>query len=81
MNKQQRFLLLIQTAALERALKAGDPTHDSAAPTLAQAMRIHPHCLPDDLNAATFEAIDWLMCGGKRPEWVKLEGGLGDVTS
>lgn len=74
MNKQMRFLMLIQTAALERALKVGDPAHDYASPALAQAMRITPRCLPADLNQATFETIEWLMCGGQRPDWVRLEG-------
>lgn len=77
MSKRQRFLMLVQTAALERALKVGDPTHDYAAPALAQAMQIVPRCLPADLSAATFEAVEWLMCGGKRPEWVRLEGERG----
>lgn len=74
MNRQERFLMLVQTAALERALKQGDPAHDVAAAALAQAMEIRPGCILKDLNQATFELIEWLMCGQARPEWIELRG-------
>jgi hypothetical protein len=73
-NRQARFLMLIQTAALERALKEGDPAHDRAAAALAQVLEIRPGCILKDLNQATFELVEWLMCEQPRPEWVELRG-------
>lgn len=76
MDRQTQFLMLVQTAAIERALKMGDATHDLAAAAMYRAMQIAPRRLPKDLNQATFEVIEWLMCGGVRPAWVKLDSRL-----
>ncbi len=69
MDKRTAFLMLVQTATLERALKIGDLEHDTAAPALALAMTLNPKRIPNDLNHAVFEFIEWAMCGGARPEW------------
>jgi len=74
-----KLLALIAVAALERSLKVNDAAHDYAAPVLARAMQeIDPDCseIPHDLSQATWEVIEWLMCGKEKPEWVnKYERG------
>lgn len=64
--------MLVQTAALERALKQSDPARDLAAAALAQVMEIRPGCILKDLNQATFELVEWLMCGQDKPDWVEV---------
>ncbi len=68
-----KLLALIAVAALERSLKINDPQHDYAAPVLARAMMEidqNGSPIPNDLNQAVYDVIEWLMCGKEKPEWV-----------
>lgn len=68
-----KLLALIAVAALERSLKINDAQHDYAAPVLARAMMEideNTSAIPNNLDQAVYEVIEWLMCGQPKPEWV-----------
>lgn len=76
-----KLLMLIAVAALERSLKVNDSQHDYAAPVLARAMMEidqNDSAIPNDLSQATFDVIEWLMCGQPKPEWVNKYAHLGN---
>lgn len=73
MNKKERFILLVQTAAISWGGDTGDE-YCQAEEILSDAFKIDDEELPDNQDELLLAAqafTDWCMFGDIRPPWLK----------
>ena len=70
MRRSDQFLMLVQTEGIVWDIK-GEHDGCMAVTILAQAMKVDPACLPENLERATWEFIDHILTNGDAPAWLR----------
>ena len=86
MSRKEQFLWVVQTGCLTRAIKEN---WDISFPVriMASAARVPEEAIPEDIDSAAFEFLQWQFKYGSEedqtpPEWLEayVKGDVGDTA-
>jgi hypothetical protein len=69
-TRDKIFALTVQTIVLVKISAHYTSIVKKAATIVAHAASLHEDVIPNEIDEAAIEFVDWYLSGGVKPEWV-----------